>query len=389
MALTPQQQSAIDQIIAARGQPTFRVAGYAGTGKSFVLAAGAEDADCVVLAPTNKAAQRLRQLGIDAQTVHSFCYTVEEVPVLDVDGNPVLDAFGREETELVFHHRLDGDDPDRYASPPYIFVDEASMVGSKMFNDIMRFHDEFGSTIVLFGDPFQLKPVNDEDIFGQANPDVFFKEIHRVAAENPVLEFSQFIREEPNPYRYGKLLDAFTCFRWQDPRAAKVIFDPESQVICWRNTTRKMINKGFREMLGFTSPFPMEGDRIVFLANDLKRGLFNGLFVTVTAVKNLMENSIIVDCITEDGIELKAVKLAKEEFLSYDPTGIKPEKPWQGIKADYSYAITAHKSQGSEWPSIVVIDEYTMIKKFPLEDRRRWFYTAVTRTRGSLAIVRK
>jgi hypothetical protein len=52
---------------------------------------------------------------------------------------------------------------------------------------------------------------------------------------------------------------------------------------------------------------------------------------------------------------------------------------------DYGYAITAHKAQGSEYDKVLVFEE-----DFPWGDEhRRWLYTAVTRAREKLIIVRK
>jgi exodeoxyribonuclease-5 len=52
---------------------------------------------------------------------------------------------------------------------------------------------------------------------------------------------------------------------------------------------------------------------------------------------------------------------------------------------DYGYAITCHKSQGSEWDSLLVIEE--PIGKTS-EERAKWLYTAVTRAKKHLTIVR-
>ena len=51
----------------------------------------------------------------------------------------------------------------------------------------------------------------------------------------------------------------------------------------------------------------------------------------------------------------------------------------------YAYAITAHKSQGSEWDKVLVIEE-----KFPFNkvEHARWLYTACTRASSRLVLVR-
>ena len=52
----------------------------------------------------------------------------------------------------------------------------------------------------------------------------------------------------------------------------------------------------------------------------------------------------------------------------------------------YAYGITCHKAQGSEWDKVLVFEE-----KFPFdpEEHKRWLYTAITRAKEKLVIVRK
>jgi exodeoxyribonuclease-5 len=53
---------------------------------------------------------------------------------------------------------------------------------------------------------------------------------------------------------------------------------------------------------------------------------------------------------------------------------------------DYAYAITCHKAQGSEWDKVLVFEEWYPNTE---EEHRRWLYTAVTRAKEKLVIVRK
>ena len=49
----------------------------------------------------------------------------------------------------------------------------------------------------------------------------------------------------------------------------------------------------------------------------------------------------------------------------------------------YGYAMTVHKAQGSEWDSVILMDEY-----FRTEHRKEWLYTAVTRAADHIIVVR-
>ena len=50
----------------------------------------------------------------------------------------------------------------------------------------------------------------------------------------------------------------------------------------------------------------------------------------------------------------------------------------------YGNALTVHKAQGSQWPSVVVFDESHVFK---YRERAKWAYTAVTRAAEKLALV--
>lgn len=52
----------------------------------------------------------------------------------------------------------------------------------------------------------------------------------------------------------------------------------------------------------------------------------------------------------------------------------------------YGYAITGHKSQGSEWDKVLVIEEGFPYKE---EEHKRWLYTVATRAAKKLVIIRK
>jgi hypothetical protein len=55
------------------------------------------------------------------------------------------------------------------------------------------------------------------------------------------------------------------------------------------------------------------------------------------------------------------------------------------LEFTYGYAITGHKSQGSSWPNVLVVEE-----NFPFdrEEHARWLYTVVTRAEDKLVLVR-
>ncbi len=62
--------------------------------------------------------------------------------------------------------------------------------------------------------------------------------------------------------------------------------------------------------------------------------------------------------------------------------------PWwerkEAQEFDYGYALTVHKSQGSQWNKVVLFDESNCFKK----DARRWLYTGITRAAEEVKIIR-
>lgn len=60
------------------------------------------------------------------------------------------------------------------------------------------------------------------------------------------------------------------------------------------------------------------------------------------------------------------------------------EDDMQVNRFEYAYAITAHKSQGSEWNNVVVFDDSNVFGK----DGKNWLYTAITRAKKKLVIIK-
>jgi len=70
-----------------------------------------------------------------------------------------------------------------------IIVDEASMVDEKLWNDLLA----FGKRVVAVGDHGQLPPVQGQFSL-MRSPDLTLTRIHRQAARNPILRFSEAVR---------------------------------------------------------------------------------------------------------------------------------------------------------------------------------------------------
>src|SRR5208283_2536336 len=83
-----------------------------------------------------------------------------------------------------------------------IIVDECSMVDEELGRDLLS----FGRKVLVLGDPAQLPPVKGGGYFTEAEPDVMLTEVHRQAADNPIIRLSMAIRAggELAPGAYGE-----------------------------------------------------------------------------------------------------------------------------------------------------------------------------------------
>lgn len=364
---SPQQQTAIKQVKEWMKTPNspqiFRFFGYAGTGKTTVAKTIAEELNVSVVygAFTGKAAQVMRQKGCrDASTIHSMIYDTE------------VNQYGELNFSLKSHASCD------VASAKLCIIDECSMVDEALARDLMS----FGTKILVIGDPAQLPPVKGTGFFTDAQPDTMLTEVHRQARENPIIALSMKVRE-------GETLDYgnFGACRVIDKHA----LSPESvlqteQVIVGLNRTRILYNKRMRELLKFPSETPVVKDKVICLKNDRKIGIFNGSMWKVHAVKGKKkEQKPTFEMRVEglDEIEQTRIVNVRREFF----TGLEDTIDWKDKKGTqeftYGYAITCHKSQGSQWKDIMVFNEGGCFR----EDARRWLYTAITRASESLTLV--
>lgn len=449
MTITPtdaQREAIVDIATTERGAT--RLHGYAGTGKTSVVATQAIGAlermgrSVQVLAPTGKAARVLRSKGLhSASTIHSYLYTPSKreraawreewddfamragareprlIPMIDViDSAPpqvdVSDAW----TALVkaaskklaqTAERLA--DTKRYElaftaagaiayyeevgvpATEVLLIDEASMVSNTVSRDLMR----TGSRLVFVGDPAQLPPVRAEGSdLAMGNPHHLLTKVHRQAGGSPVLELATEIRKSVVPVA-------------PETKAKKLLaLEDYDQVLCWRNATREQVNREIRRRLGHRDLWmPEQGDRLVCIKNtkprdDETRQWMNGEQATVLdAQKTKQEHELVLVIRDDEGAEHEVATSAEtlgghkaeQAFLDRSMYG-SPDPQFA-----YGFALTVHKSQGSEWRNVLLVDESpdllamterTQGRATALDQTRRWLYTGITRARDRVDVVR-
>jgi exodeoxyribonuclease-5 len=365
MQWSPQQEAALAAVgrwLKAGEPQVFRLFGYAGTGKTTLARhlADSADGEVVFAAYTGKAAHVLRSKGCrGAGTIHSLIYR----------------ARGEDENGPTF--ALNDDSAAGKAA--LIIIDECSMVDEEIGRDLLS----FGTPILVLGDPAQLPPVAGGGFFTAAEPDVMLTEVHRQAADDPIIRMSMIVRE-------GGRLEEGT---WG---ASSVIGRDQvdqddvlkaDQVLVGRNVTRRNYNNRIRQLLGREGPVPVAGDVLVCLRNDRKRGLLNGSLWRVDKVrrprKGLLRYALLPE---EEGIATKADTVATVNPAFFDGTfdALTPAARRRSDEFDYGYVLTVHKAQGSQWDDVVLFDESFAFR----ENRARWLYTGITRAATRLTVVR-
>ena len=367
-----------------------------GTGKStlvkFIIATLKEDGidpniDVVYTSFTGKATQVLQKKGNkNVSTLHKLLY----------DYFPRMDGtFYRKPVAIV----------------PYkiVIVDECSMVPKELLLQLSKYPVH----IICLGDPGQLPPINqDENNHLLDNPHIFLDEIMRQEEQSEIIKLTMDIRA-------GKILNHFIGKEVQildkDELTTGMLLWAD-QIICATNATRVALNNQMRQLLGRSNK-PEDGDKVICLRNYWEifsedgSPLVNGTIGTlnksfnsflkipgyITGYRFNQINTIIGDFLSDDGItKFNNLTMDKKMILEGEPTLNWKEnfklsknikfKNSMPLSFTYGYAITGHKSQGSEWDNVLVIEEGFPFDK---EEHKRWLYTCATRAAKKLVIIRK
>ena len=317
------------------------------------------------VAYTGKAALVLQQKGCPgATTAHRLLYYSKELP----DGT--------------FEHKPRPYPPEELK---LIVVDEVSMLEKEQWEILMR----WGIHVICLGDPFQLPPIH-EDNGVLSHPHIFLDEVMRQAQDSEILRLSMDIRE-------GKYLNHFKGTDVKVVSSENVsdkLLNSANIVLCGKNVTRYGLNRRMRQSLWGDQYVdePIAGDKCICLKNQWSVGnLVNGAIGTIDNIckqnDSLLKPKMIADFLTEDNDYFIRLNMDYKLFTEGKPTVTKDNwklfaKHPKPMEFDYAYAITVHKSQGSEYPRVVVFNEFLG----DYEYWRRWLYTAATRASEKLII---
>jgi len=383
-----------------------------------------------ILAPTNKAASVLRLRGVPATTIHRILYT----PVYDPEYERIADWLAgqgeRPEVEGLTDQALDrahaffetnksipgalaaaglrGSDFitgwKRREEPLDIgFVDEASMLDTKQFEDLQ---DIFPS-LLLFGDPAQLAPVNQSgamvfDGLGKTRK-LELSRIHRQTADNPILDLAHALADPDLEFHdFERMVEHKAT---EDERVVwgqrvEVDLMARSPVLVWRNATRIRLINAFRAVHNAPAEELLEGEPLICDGLELPlkhrkkrldleaRGLIKGAQVVYLGPGRKPGFSRLHVMGAEDP-QVSAASIVKIEKPDEEEPFI-PFAARMGATFLHGAAVTIHKAQGSQWDTVQVFapDIYVAERMGRSEAGqplwKRLAYVAITRAQDRL-----
>jgi len=371
LTLTPEQEQAVQAALA--GGVTV-ITGGPGTGKTTIVRSLVDLLETrglrvILCAPTGRAAKRLGEsCGRPATTIHRLL------------------GYGRKGAGLRY-------DEDKPLPADVVIVDEVSMLDVILAHQLLRAIST-GSSVVLVGDADQLpsvgpgnvlrdiirsgavKTVELSTVFRQAQESSIVTNAHRInRGLFPRLGSSRqdfFFMEEEDPERVHQLIldlvaRRLPSFRSYDPVEDIQVLSPmhrtQTGVQALNSALQKALNPRGPALRYGGAVFRL-GDKVMQLRNDYDRDVYNGDIGRVVAVD------------PEEG-EL-TVRFP-------DPGGSKLVRYYRRDLEDLvlAYATSVHKSQGSEYPVVVMpvcTQHYMMLQ-------RNLLYTAVTRARELVVLV--
>jgi exodeoxyribonuclease V alpha subunit len=369
LQLSERQQ---EGVLTALTQPVCVITGGPGTGKTtsmraLIRALQAKNKRIVLAAPTGRAAKRLSEAtGIEARTLHRLLQ-------IKPGGKPQFDQDNTLPTDVVI-------------------VDETSMLDTLLMNTLLK-AIATGAHLLLVGDADQLPSVGAGNVLADIiasglAPVVRLDRIFRQSETSAIITNAHRINHGEIPLTGGAIADFFHFVEDDAEKASALVVDVVTRRIPARFGLRPgdvqvlspmhngkcgvaYLNEALQAALNppregrpekpFGNRIFRVGDKVLQTRNNYDKDVFNGDAGVVQAI-DLEEQVLRVTM--DDG------RAAEYDFTELDQLAL-------------AYAISIHKSQGSEYPAVVVplvMGHYMMLA-------RKLIYTAVTRAKKLVVIV--
>jgi exodeoxyribonuclease V alpha subunit len=369
------------------------VTGGPGTGKSVLMywaktAFENDGHDVTLLAPTGRAAARLRMVchatSADAHTIHSWI---------------ARNRYRKKKKTNSYGSR----------PPPVFILDECSMVDMELLHAFVELVRSRNPILVFCGDVDQLPSIGAGNVLGDlidsgAIPVARLTEVRRQEHGSRVLPIARAIRSGdvallkphvcPETFRISQ--DESETFRWVMDRCEKIYresyenLDMLPQVISpcklgilgtenlnnelQRRLNRRNLSIQARCCTIYGTTFA-QGDRVIACKNDPERNVCNGDQGRIVEICDVVE-------------ENPQGKSRRQKYVTVEYSDTKNQISYrlgdQGLDdLALAYAITVHKTQGSEFSQDVII---LLPSRAWMMAERRLLYTAVTRAKRNCLI---
>ena len=374
-----QKQAIFDAIT----QKVFILTGGPGTGKTTVINGiiavysqlrGLDlkkkaDLPILLAAPTGRAARRMNELtGLPSATIHRH-----------------LGMTGDDDTSHL----------DDYLDADFIIVDEFSMVDTWLANQLLS-NISSNTKLLLVGDAEQLPSVSPGQVLADllqipSIPQTKLEKIYRQSQDSTIVTLASQIqkgllpadftekkadrsyfeaRNEHIPPMIERIASAAirSGIPAQDVQVLAPMYRGQAGIDQINSLMQNLINPVEKDQLTFEAPDCQyrQGDRVIHLVNDAENNVFNG------------DLGYITDLLPAKYTESKQDELT----INFDGNEISYQRSeWYKIRL--AYAMSIHKSQGSEFP--VVILPITRSSHRMLQ--RNLVYTAITRAKSKLILL--